>query len=42
MNTVKQHLKSIHRKLGVGTRRDAVRVAHRLGLLNRAPGASWE
>ena len=42
VNTVKQHLKSIHRKLGVGTRRDAVRVAQRLGLLNRAPGPSWE
>lgn len=33
VNTVKQHLKSIHRKLGVGTRRDAVRTARALGLL---------
>lgn len=33
VNTVKQHLKSIHRKLHVGSRRDAVRAARRLGLL---------
>ncbi|WP_461105152.1 helix-turn-helix transcriptional regulator [Tessaracoccus terricola] len=33
VNTVKQHLKSIHRKLHVGSRRDAVRLARRLGLL---------
>lgn len=32
-NTVKQHLKTAYRKLGVGTRRDAVRVARRVGLL---------
>ncbi|MFP5417351.1 MAG: LuxR C-terminal-related transcriptional regulator [Actinomycetes bacterium] len=36
VNTVKQHLKSIHRKLQVSTRRDAVRVARRLDLLPRA------
>ncbi|MDO5736890.1 MAG: LuxR C-terminal-related transcriptional regulator [Propionibacteriaceae bacterium] len=34
-NTVKQHLKSSYRKLGVGTRRDAVRVARDRGLLPR-------
>lgn len=33
VNTVKQHLKSINRKLGVGSRREAVRAARRLGLL---------
>lgn len=33
VNTVKQHLKSINRKLGVGTRRDAVRVARAASLL---------
>ncbi len=33
VNTVKQHLKSINRKLGVGSRRDAFRVARDLGLL---------
>ncbi|WP_127127353.1 LuxR C-terminal-related transcriptional regulator [Georgenia sp. SYP-B2076] len=33
VNTVKQHLKSINRKLGVTSRRDAVRVVGRLGLL---------
>lgn len=32
-NTVKQHLKTAYRKLGVGTRRDAVRVARQIGLL---------
>ncbi len=32
-NTVKQHLKTAYRKLGVGNRRDAVRVARQLGLL---------
>jgi len=42
VNTVKQHLKSIHRKLGVGTRREAVRVAQRLGLLSHTPGPGWE
>ena len=35
VNTVKQHLKSINRKLGVNSRRDAVRVAGRLDLLPR-------
>lgn len=35
VNTVKQHLKSIHRKLGVNSRRDAVRTARRLNLLPR-------
>jgi LuxR family transcriptional regulator, maltose regulon positive regulatory protein len=34
VNTVKQHLKTINRKLGVNSRREAVRVAHRLGLLS--------
>ena len=33
-NTVKQHLKSIYRKLGVRNRRDAVRMARDRGLLN--------
>ena len=33
VNTVKQHLKSAYRKLGVTTRRDAVRVAREKGLL---------
>ena len=35
VNTVKQHLKSINSKLGVSSRRDAVRVADRLDLLPR-------
>lgn len=34
VNTVKQHLKSVHRKLGVSTRRDAVRAARNLELLS--------
>lgn len=38
VNTVKQHLKSINRKLGVGSRRDAFRVARDLGLL---PFGNW-
>jgi len=33
VNTVKAHLKSLYRKLGVGTRRDAVRRGRELGLL---------
>ncbi|MFC8923276.1 LuxR C-terminal-related transcriptional regulator [Cellulosimicrobium sp. NPDC057127] len=33
VNTVKAHLKSVYRKLGVGTRRDAVRRGRELGLL---------
>ncbi len=33
VNTVKQHLKAINRKLGVSSRRDAVRVARTVGLL---------
>ena len=32
-NTVKSHLRHIYRKLDVGSRRDAVRQARRLGLL---------
>ena len=32
-NTVKQHLKSIYRKLGVGSRREAVRVAREVGIV---------
>jgi LuxR family maltose regulon positive regulatory protein len=32
-NTVKSHLRSLYRKLAVGSRRDAVRRARRLGLL---------
>ncbi len=32
-NTVKQHLKVVYRKLGVRSRREAVRVANTLGLL---------
>lgn len=39
VNTVKQHLKSIHRKLGVSTRREAVRAARDLDLLPYADGA---
>lgn len=33
-NTVKQHLKSIYRKLTVNSRREAVRVARDAGLLD--------
>jgi len=33
VNTVKAHLKTLYRKLGVGTRRDAVRRGRQLGLL---------
>jgi len=32
-NTVKSHLRHLYRKLSVGSRRDAVRQARRLGLL---------
>ena len=34
-NTVKQHLKVAYRKLGAGSRREAVRVARQLGLIPR-------
>ena len=37
VNTVKQHLKSVNRKLDVTSRRDAVRVARRLGVLPERP-----
>lgn len=33
VNTVKQHLKSVHRKLGVFSRREAVRIAREMNLL---------
>jgi LuxR family transcriptional regulator, maltose regulon positive regulatory protein len=36
VNTVKTHLKSLYRKLGVDSRRDAARVADQLGLLSFA------
>lgn len=39
VNTVKQHLKSVNRKLGVTSRRDAYRVASALGLLSGIPNA---
>lgn len=32
-NTVKTHLRSIYRKLGVTSRREAVIIARRIGLL---------
>jgi LuxR family transcriptional regulator, maltose regulon positive regulatory protein len=35
LNTVRTHTKSIYAKLGVGTRRAAVRRAEELGLLRR-------
>ena len=38
-NTVKQHLKSIYRKLEAGSRREAVRVARDSGLLDSLRGA---
>jgi LuxR family maltose regulon positive regulatory protein len=37
INTVKSHLKTINRKLGVSRRREAVRRARRLGLLQEEP-----
>lgn len=40
-NTVKTHLRGIYRKLGVGTRRDAIAAAARLGLLAPTPAPSW-
>ncbi|MHA7240543.1 LuxR C-terminal-related transcriptional regulator [Arthrobacter sp. TMS1-12-1] len=36
-NTVKTHLRGIYRKLGVGTRREAIAAAHKLGLLAPTP-----
>ncbi|WP_104167630.1 LuxR C-terminal-related transcriptional regulator [Arthrobacter sp. SX1312] len=36
-NTVKTHLRGIYRKLGVGTRREAIAAADRLGLLAPTP-----
>ena len=37
VNTVKQHLKTINRKLSVDSRREAVRAARRLGMLRDGP-----
>lgn len=37
-NTVKQHLKSVYRKLSVSSRREAVRVARDAGLLDGLGG----
>nr|NLD40839.1 hypothetical protein [Actinomycetales bacterium] len=42
VNTVKQHLKSIHRKLQVTSRRDAFRMAQHLDLLPRGVSTEWE
>ncbi|UTT57810.1 helix-turn-helix transcriptional regulator [Cellulosimicrobium cellulans] len=33
VNTVKAHLKSVYRKLGVGSRREAVRRGRELGVV---------
>jgi LuxR family transcriptional regulator, maltose regulon positive regulatory protein len=38
-NTVRTHVKAIHRKLGVSSRREAVRKARELGLLDATPWA---
>lgn len=36
-NTLKTHVRHIYRKLGVGSREDAVRAAHRLGITPTSP-----
>ena len=42
VNTVKTHERSIYRKLGAGSRRDALKTAAKRGIvLNRAGGARW-
>ena len=38
LSTVKNHLRNIHRRLGVSNRRDAVRVAQSMGILPGDPG----
>jgi LuxR family maltose regulon positive regulatory protein len=38
LNTVRTHTKNVYAKLGVGSRREAVRRADELGLLGRARG----
>jgi LuxR family maltose regulon positive regulatory protein len=37
VNTLKTHVKNIHRKLGVSSRMEAVAQARQLGMLNRTP-----
>ena len=37
-NTVKTHIRGIYRKLGVGTRREAIAAAGRLGLVASSTG----